>query len=218
MAETLSGRGFVQRKRRWVLLRPELPVEVFVEKAQFGPHYGIGVLFGGPGIRSNVDENACLQVSQRESAGVRLGFYYDFSDSEEPLRCERDFFTVTVPLLDGITTPRGLALGLLEGHVIPFASADPASRPMAAQKVIRAYSLDELEPQLWGEFRRAAEDRIAYERLVGVVDSWPGDYPGLSEFLATVPVPPASLAHRVRTRKERLLAAYRRKRYGHRLG
>lgn len=215
MAEALSERGFVQRKRRWVLLRPLLPVEVYDERARFGPHYGIGVFFGGPGIRRNVDENVCLQVSQRESAGERLGFYYDFSDPEEPLRCERDFFSVTVPLLDRIATPRDLAKGLLDGEVTPYITADPAARPLAAQRVIRAYSLDDLEPQLWQEFRRAAEDRIAYERLVGLVDSWPEDYPGLSEFMATVPVPPASLAHRLRTWREGVLAAYRRKRYGH---
>jgi hypothetical protein len=218
MAEALSERGFVQRKRRWVLLRPDLPVEVYDEKARFGPEYGIGVLFGGPGIRSNVDENACLQVSQRESAGKRLGFYYDFSDPEEPPRCERDFFAVTVPLLDRFATPQELARGLLEGEVTPSINADAASRPLAAWNVIRAYSLDHLQPQLWEEFRRAAEDRIAYERLVGLVESWPEDYPGLTEFMATVPVPPASLGHRLRTQRERILAAYRRKRYGHLLG
>ena len=108
-----------------------------------------------------------------------------------------------------------MALGLMLPATTFGQDADPASRPLAAQRVIRAYSLDDLEPHLWQEFRRAAEDRIAYERLLYVVESWPEDYPGLSEFMATVPVPPASLAHRLRTWREGVLAAYRRKRYGH---
>ncbi|KQS66654.1 hypothetical protein [Modestobacter sp. Leaf380] len=88
MAEALSERGFVQRKRRWVALRPTLPVQVYDEKARFGPHHGIGVLFGGPGINDHVDENVCLQISQRESAGDRLTFYYDFADPQGAARCE----------------------------------------------------------------------------------------------------------------------------------
>ena len=60
MVEALSERGFVSRKKRRVLLRPSLPVEVSVEKERVGPAYGISIYFGGPGVRHNVDEDVCL--------------------------------------------------------------------------------------------------------------------------------------------------------------
>lgn len=213
MAEALSERGFVSRKKRWVLLRPSLPVEVSVEKDRVGPAYGISIYFGGPGFHDNADD-VCLQVSQRELAGERSGFYYDFSDPEQGLRCEREFFVVTLPLLDRVAGPTDLAEGLLDGLVTPARCGDAAARPLAALRVIRAYGLSDLEPRLGQALRSAAADRVAYERMVWLVGRWPEDYVGLAELLEAVPVPHASVSHRLRGWQERRLAGYRRARHG----
>lgn len=212
MAHALDVRGFTGRKRRWVRLRGGVPTEVYYEKARHGPQYGIGVLFGWPGIQRNVaDEFCCLQVSQRESAGERGAFYYDFSDPNQRATCEREFFAVTIPLIDRFDSPDDLVEGLFEHRIIPSHSHDQAAAPLAAWDVVQAWSLDHLRPRLWDELRRAAENREAYDRLLWFAHRFPEDRPGLAAFLASVPVPPASVEHRLRDVASRITGAFRRR-------
>ncbi|WP_324277328.1 hypothetical protein [Blastococcus brunescens] len=132
-----------------------------------------------------------VTVGQRLSAGGQM--HYDFSKPEEAQElCERDFFAVTVPLLD-LTDPAELGRALLRGRFQPVHYWPRIEGGVyAALEVADAYGLEDLMPEIGQRLHEVTREREIYDSVMGTAESHPGRIPRLPGMVAALPSPPAS--------------------------
>lgn len=191
MEQALKERGFIRDGHVRRLDRSVLPAVIYQDKNPWGPWFGLGVSLGGPGEQLGIDEGGVVTVGQRLSAGGQM--HYDFSDPEEAQElCERDFFAVTVPLLD-LIDPAELGRALLRGTFQPVHYWPRVEGGVyATLEVAEAYGLEELMPEIGQRLQEVTGDPEVYDSVVGTVESYPDWLPRLAGMVAALPSPPAS--------------------------
>lgn len=213
MRDALKNRGFTRDGHVWRLDRPVLPALIYQDKNPWGPYFGLGVSLGGPGERQGRNEGGVVTVGQRLSAGEPM--FYDFGKPEEAQAlCERDFFAVTIPLID-LTAPDDLARALLQGR---FQSVHFSPRPegsvYAALEVADAYGLEGLMPEIAQRLHEVTRDPDVYDQVVGTARSHPDRIPRLAGMIAAIPSPPTPPPDRTPSRTPRWFGLRRRPRHG----
>ena len=214
MRDALKDRGFVRDGHVWRLDRAVLPVVVYQDKYPWGPDFGLGVSLGGPGQRLDRNEGGVVTVGQRFSAGGP-DMFYDFGRPEEAQAlCERDFFAVTIPLID-LTDPQDLARALLHGRFqsVYFFPRSEGS-VYAALEVADAYGEEGLMPEIAQRLHELTRNPDVFDRVVGTARSQPDRIPRLASMIATIPSPPTPLQGRTPSRMPRWFSLRRRRRHG----